>query len=286
MSLEDDLLAAKSGMGGTHLQHGDAYVIGEIGSCHDGFFSEALGMIHCVGDSEYADGDAVKFQYFHSGQAVAAHRKAPQFAEMYEKYRLPADWLQALQKEAKAWGIDFICTTYLTEDIDTVAPYVDAFKIASFEAMNRKFIEAHLKYQKQIFISTGLLTHDELLRLIAIRAEVGYDKIKILHCVSTYPCPIDEIHLSVITRYGLDGFSDHTANPVMGALAYMAGARIFEAHVRSRNTSKENPDYAHALELGTSWVDYVANIRIAATALGTNLKQTQPSEAHYRQYMS
>lgn len=285
MALKDDILAARSHMGPTHLPKGGAYVIGEVGSCHDRFFDEAKILIRRCGDQEYSDGDAVKFQYFHSGQAVAAHRKAPQFAEMYERYRLPADWLPELHKEAKGYGLDFICTTYLPEDIEVVAPYVDKFKIASFEAMNHKFIEAHLKYNKPILVSTGLLTASELLRVIALRAEIGSDKIKILHCVSTYPCPIEDINLSVITRYGLDGFSDHTANPIMGALAYMAGARIFEAHIRNNRTSKENPDYAHALA-PEEWVDYVANIRIAAIALGYNLKTTQASEAHYRQYMS
>ena len=271
---------------------GNSYIIAEVGSCHERLLETAREMIRHAGDKEKDTQlrirlfpDAVKFQYFHSGKAVAVHRKALQFEEMYERYRLPLEWLPTLQKEAKEIGLDFMCTTYLEEDIQVVAPYVDMFKIASFEAMNRKFIEAHLKYHKPIIISTGLLTSDELLRLVAIRAEVGYDKIKILHCVSTYPCPIEEIHLSVITRYGLDGFSDHTANPVMGALAYMAGARIFEAHIRTRKTPKDNPDYPHALG-PDELLDYVTNIRTAEVALGNNLKQTQPGEAMYRQYMS
>src|SRR5947208_264337 len=130
MGFKEDRELARANLGSMHLQKGDAYIIGEAGSCHDRFFNEARGMIWICADAG-ADSDAIKFQYFHSGKAVAAKRKAPEYAELYERYRLPAEWLPDLQKEAKAEGLDFLCTVYLTEDIEVVAPYVDMFKIAS-----------------------------------------------------------------------------------------------------------------------------------------------------------
>jgi N,N'-diacetyllegionaminate synthase len=261
------------------------YIIGEIGSCHEGFLDQALAMIRHVNDQEHAFADAVKFQYFHSGEAVAAKRKAPEYAAMYDKYRLPAEWLPELHQHALDYGSDFICTVYLTEDIPVVAPYVDKFKIASCDALDRKFVEAHLKYDKPILISTGLLNEEELMRMLALRAEVGHDRIKLLHCVSAYPCPVEQVHLKIIKEYDLDGFSDHTANPLMGALAYMAGARIFEAHVRSRTTTKDNPDYPHALD-PEQWNQYVSNIHLAATATGHRIKQTQPAEEELRRFLA
>ena len=257
-----------------------AYIIGEAGSCHEGNLELAKKLIDMVKD---ASADAVKFQYYHSGAAVAERREAPQFAEMYERYRMPADWLPYLHHHATILGLDFLCTTYMEDDIEVVAPYVPAFKIASLEAMNTAFIEKHLQYGKPIYISTGVLTHDELLRLVALRSQ--HRQIRLLHCVSAYPCPPEQVHLSVIRRYGLDGFSDHTGHPCMGALAYMEGARIFEAHIRHERTSEKNPDYPHALGR-LHWLEYTRNIRTAELALGTNTKETQPDEAVYRQYMS
>ena len=257
-----------------------AYIIGEAGSCHEGKLEVAKGLIDMVKE---AGADAVKFQYYHSGEAVAARRKAPQFAEMYERYRLPEKWLPDLKDYAKAKVLDFMCTCYLESDIPRVAPHVDRFKIASLESMNTAFIEKHLQYGKPIYISTGVLTHDELLRLVALRSQ--HRQIRLLHCVSAYPCPPEQVHLSVIRRYGLDGFSDHTGHPCMGALAYMEGARIFEAHIRHERTSEKNPDYPHALGR-LHWLEYTRNIRTAELALGTNTKETQPDEAVYRQYMS
>ena len=257
-----------------------AYIIGEAGSCHENSLPIAKALIDMVKE---AGANAVKFQYFHSGKDVAARRKAPQFAEMYERYRMPMDWLPILHDYATKRGVAFICTTYMDEDIEVVAPYVNAFKIASLESMNTAFIEKHLTYGKPIYISTGVLTHDELLRLVALRSQ--HRQIRLLHCVSAYPCPASQVHLSVIRRYGLDGFSDHTGHPCMGALAYMEGARIFEAHIRHELTTDKNPDYPHALSR-LHWLEYTMNIHTAELALGTNTKETQPDEAMYRQYMS
>ena len=204
---------------------------------------------------------------------------------MYERYRLPAEWIQPLAEEANQWGMDFLCTTYLTEDIPVVAPWVTAFKIASCDALDEEFFEAHLRYEKPIYMSVGLLTEAELESVLARREKVGRAQLKLLYCVSAYPCPVDDINLSAITRYDLDGFSDHTANPLMGALAYMAGARIIEAHIRRNATPPDNPDYPHALD-HYGWTAYVQNIRTAERALGSGEKLTQPSEAALRRFLA
>src|SRR3990167_2897079 len=115
-----------------------AYIIGEAGSCHDGKPEQAHALIQTA---KNAGVDAVKFQFYHSGVAVAKRRKAPQFAEMYERYRMPKTWLPILLEWAHDAGLHFICTTYMDEDIRVVAPYVDAFKIASLESLNTAFIK-------------------------------------------------------------------------------------------------------------------------------------------------
>lgn len=261
------------------------YMIGEIGSCHERFLKEAKSMIWDVDDSEYNCANAVKFQYFSDSQKVSAKRHAPEYADMYERYRLPADWLPELAAEAALHGTDFMCTVYLKEDIAIVAPFVKTFKIASCDALDRDFLNAHLEYQKPIYMSVGLLTEPELDTVLRWREELGREHLKLLYCVSAYPCPLDEVNLSAITRYDLDGFSDHTANPVMGALAYAAGARIIEAHVRAHLTPRSNPDFGHALD-PKQWCTYVKNVRAAELAIGNGLKQTQPSEQPLRKFLA
>ncbi len=233
-------------------------------------------------DSLFGAG-AVKYQYWSDSKALALKRRMPEVADRYEFSRLPKAWLPELAKEAESLGVDFMCTTYMKEDIATVAPYVKAFKIASFEAQVWEFIEAHLSYDKPIFISTGLTTEVELINLVEYRTT--HPQIKLLHCVSAYPCPYNEVNLAIIQKYGLDGYSDHTGSPITGACAVMAGASIIEVHIRSEFTPNTNPDYPHSLDPET-FEQYVSNIMVAEELLGSGQKLTQPAEAANRQYMA
>lgn len=234
-------------------------------------------------DPDYG-ASAVKFQYWSNSQKLAAKRRMPKYAERYERSRLPAEWLPILSALAKQRQMDFLCTTYVLEDIPIVAPYVSAFKVASFEVMDFAFLEAHLPYKKPIFLSVGLTTADELKKILAFRAKVGFDRLKLLHCVSAYPCPLDQVNLSVIRQYDLDGFSDHTGCPIMGALAVLAGAKMIEVHIRSE-FGMDNPDYPHSLP-PDDYQTYLDNILIAEAVIGKKKKITQPAEADNRQYMA
>ena len=229
--------------------------------------------------------NAVKFQYWSDSDKLAGKRRMPEFADRYERSRLPANFLPLLAKEAASIGMDFICTTYMMEDIAAVAPYVRAFKIASFEVLDVPFIEAHLPYDKPIYLSTGLTTAAELGRLLWLRKNLGRERLKLLLCTSAYPCPYGQVNLQAIRHYDLDGLSDHTGHPMTGALAVCAGARTIEMHIRSEFTRDDNPDYPHALA-PDDFDAYLTNIDLAEELLGDGEKVTMPAEAANRQYMA
>jgi sialic acid synthase SpsE len=250
------------------------YIIAEAGSCHDGSLSRAVTLIQIAAD---AGANAVKFQYWSDSHALALARHDENLASFYEPYRMLKGWLDHLSAEAKHLGLDFLCTCYLTQDIPTIAPYVDRFKIASPDALNEPFITAHRRYEKEIIVSVGMLTELELYDV-----PTEYTR---LHCVSAYPCPLEQVNLGAIRQYELDGFSDHTGDPCMGAWAYLAGANVIEAHIRADDTKKSNPDYPHALS-PTLFNAYVANVRQAQEAWGSGDKVTQPAEAATRKYMA
>lgn len=249
------------------------FIIGEAGSCHDGNFGQALELIRIAKD---AGADAVKFQYWSDPIRLAERRNAPDYQPIYTKYKLPMNWLRGLHQECARGGIEFMCTVYLPEDIHVVAPYVQRFKIASFEAGDLAFIRAHEPYHKPVIISTGMMdkrpvhTHGDM--------EVWW-----LHCVSAYPTPWRDANLGVLRSGEYDGYSDHTNYVHTGALAVAAGASIIEVHFRSPHTDANNPDYATSLDsdvLGR----YIAWIRRAEIFLGDGIKRIQPSEAEMVKY--
>jgi sialic acid synthase SpsE len=241
------------------------YIIAEAGSCHEGDLGRAMRLIAVA---ERAGADAVKFQYWSSPHAMRRRRHVVQKGA-YQSGSVQRAWLPILQTLAhQLCVLDFLCTAYLPEDIATVAPYVDAFKVSSFEA-TPAFIALHTRYGKPVYASTGL----------GKTPPRSHPNVMALHCVSAYPCPPQDANLRVLqrgkTRYA--GYSDHTRNVLTGAVAVGAGARILEVHFRLADTSPTCPDYCVSLSPG-ELQQYITNARMAGTLLGTGVKRVMPSE--------
>jgi sialic acid synthase SpsE len=96
-----------------------------------------------------------------------------------------------------------------------------------------------------------------------------------LHCVSAYPCPLDEANLGAIPRGG--GYSDHTRCVQTGGLAVAAGAVVLEVHYRLEDTSPACPDYVVALA-PVELAAYTDFARVAYRARGSGQKVPQVAE--------
>jgi N-acetylneuraminate synthase/N,N'-diacetyllegionaminate synthase len=257
-------------------------VIAEIGSCHDG---EPLQAIRLINVARSCGADVAKFQFWSSADRLAERRHADAYREIYRRYQLPQASLALLKARCDNQGLEFMCTTYLPEDVEVVAPFVSRFKVASFEAADVALMDAHRSFDdREIIVSTGMIGDGEYWALRDEWSDVSSD-VSWLHCVSSYPAPVESLNLSVIIGYGMDGFSDHSS-PIetwTGALAVAAGARIIEAHLRLDDTDPQNPDAPHAMT-PSQFSEYVRNIRFAETALGHGNKCVMACEAAMTPY--
>jgi N,N'-diacetyllegionaminate synthase len=258
--------------GGRHTPRKDrsrmgVYIIAEAGSAHDGDQKKAYAL---VDEAASAGADAVKFQYWSSPERMRERRKIADESS-YKKEMIFANWLPLLRDRAHRFGLEFMCTAYLPEDIVTVANMVDKFKIASFESQDESFVSAHAEYKKPTIISLGMNGR-------RIEIPFGY----YLHCVSAYPAPVSDANLGVI-RGNLDGFSDHTLSLISGAVAVAVGATIIEKHIRLDTTSPNCPDYPHSLP-PARFVKYVRHIREAEVLIGDGEARVMPSEAENVQH--
>jgi N,N'-diacetyllegionaminate synthase len=253
---------------------GRTFIIAEAGSCHDGSLEKALRL---VGIAAARLADAVKFQFWSSAEALAERRHAPEYVETYERYQLPAEWLPELKARADALGIEFMCTTYLPGDIATVAPFVRRFKVASFELGDGAFLAAHERFGKPVIASTGMASDDEAYYRPAV------PRFDVLHCVSAYPAPIEDLNLSLLTGPPFTGFSDHSRHLLAGAIAVACGARILEVHFRASDTDPDNPDFLTAFS-AFELHEYIQNVRDAERMLGDRRKRLMPSEVAMARY--
>lgn len=268
-------------------------IIAEAGSAHDGSLPLASEMIV---KARTAGADYVKFQYWSSAKRLAERRQSGEkYEAIYERYRIRPSWLSALAGVARDNGIGFMCTAYLPEDIETVALFVDHFKVASFEAGDMEFITAHYPFcqnsSRQLIVSTGLQGDDTLRGLMAERDRAlargeRAVTIKLLHCVSAYPASAESLAMRQIRTMNFDGFSDHAAVlwPSSGAVAVALGAKILEVHFRLTHTDDANPDAPHALLPG-QLKRYIKDVRTAEAAIGEEpWRQHNPAEDAMRPY--
>ena len=255
-------------------------IIAEIGSTHDGVLTKAIDLVHLAKE---AGADIVKAQYWSSAKRLAERRRTGSTYEaIYARYQIPADWLPKLADAANKVGLGFMCTAYLPEDIEVVAPYVSRFKVASFEAQDDAFLLAHLGYGKPMIVSTGMMRRREWKPTMLGNIDITW-----LHCVSAYPCPDEAANIAAIrlmrTMWDKVGYSDHTRSLVSGAIAVACGAVVLEKHLRHDETDPDNPDYETGID-SIDFGDYVSFVRQAEVLLGDGRKEHQAAEAAMAPY--
>ena len=79
----------------------------------------------------------------------------------------------------------------------------------------------------------------------------GNNKISVLHCVSSYPCPLESSNLSRIDLIAktfniISGFSDHTVEHHTPAFSMTMGARVIEKHI-TLDKGLDGPDHNFSL---------------------------------------
>lgn len=213
---------------------GNVRLIGEIGSNHNQDWPRTLALIEKAREIGVW---AVKFQLFQADKLYA-----PDFSSQREKMRqweLPLDFLPKIQETCKRLGLKFICTPFYLDAIPILQPYVDFFKIGSYELLWTDLILQVAGAEKLWFVSCGLDDED----LSALRQAVNITGSRYLNppmavfwCNSTYPARPEDCNLKGIRRLvnsnlgAVVGWSDHTTEPGVIYRAIDLGARVIEFH--------------------------------------------------------
>ena len=200
-------------------------VIAEVGVNHNGDPEMALELISAAAG---AGADVVKFQTYQTDRlvspgAVAApyqqealgSPKQADFLRLYEFDETTWHWVANATREA---GLGFMSTAFDLASlslVDSLGPV--AHKIPSGEVTNLRLVKAVARLGRPVIVSTGMATTDEVAEVAKLTAnEVP---VALLHCVSAYPAPMNELNLRSIPflyeRFGLPvGWSDHTVDAV------------------------------------------------------------------------
>lgn len=249
-------------------------VIAEPGCTHEGDYAAIVRLIHAT---KAAGADVFKNQWMSSPKRVCERRNAHEYRAFYDWLNYPLDWHLSFRRICRELGLQYACSVYLPDDVETMAPMVDYLKISSFEAEDQGLLAAVRPLKERVIVSLGMQDEDV--------TSWGWRTLPhhLLHCVSSYPAPISQLQLRSMSALGLGGLSDHSRHLLAGAVAVSLGASMVEAHIRLDDCSPKNPDYAVAFS-PKEFKQYVQNIRDAEVMLGDGVKRVQPCEVSMLKY--
>ena len=123
-------------------------------------------------------------------------------------------------------------------------------KISSMDLTNIEVWEEGLKHFKTIFASTGMSSIDEVKRSFDYANSYGSNiDINLLHCVSSYPMPLEEANLgrmNLLRNISPNvGYSDHSISIEIPFAATLMGAQVIEKHF-TLDKSLKGPDHIHS----------------------------------------
>ena len=267
--------------------------IAEVSSNHNRDLSRMKEFIYA---SKEAGCTGVKFQLFKVDELFS-----PEILEKSETHRkrkeweLPAEYIPELAELSHSIGLSFSCTPFYLEAVDELKPYVDFYKIASYELLWHDLFEACSKTGKPLVFSTGMSNIEEIHPVLALLNGLPAREITILRCTSAYPTPVPEANLASIAtlrkavsgKYpDLDiniGWSDHTVSPgVIGRAVNRYGANFVEFHFDLEGKGEE-------FATGHCWLPHqikpvIEMIREGLAADGEGKLEPNPSEIADREW--
>ncbi|MBR1324527.1 N-acetylneuraminate synthase family protein [Bradyrhizobium ottawaense] len=232
------------------------YVIAEIGNNHNGDFDRAIALV----DAAVAAGaDCAKFQmrkldevYRASSLSGKDDDLAVEYTlDLLRRFELPTAQQKKIAEYCAAKGIQYLCTPWDASSVAVLEGFgVQAYKVASADLTNLPLLARLAATGKALIVSTGMSTSDEIKAAAKFLDErnAGY---VLLHCQSTYPAALHNIHLRFMETlreiHPVVGYSGHERGIAVSTAAVALGAVVIERHI-TLDREMEGPDHAASLE--------------------------------------
>lgn len=260
--------------------------VAEVSSNHHRDLDRCLAFIEKAAGIGCA---AVKFQLFKVRELFAPEvlAKRPDL-QARQDWELPVEFLPELARACRQAGLDFACTPFYLDAVEELQPYVDFYKVASYELLWGDLLRACAKTGKPVTLATGMATMPEIKDAVSTLRQAGCRDLTLLHCVSGYPAPVAECNLAAIETLRNEcecpvGWSDHSANKgVVYAAALMWGASPIEFHLDLDGTGDE-------FKTGHCWLpeaiaEVIRGVEDGKLAMGNGDKVPVAAELSDRQW--
>ena len=236
-------------------------VIAEVSANHLGRIDLALETIEAAAA---CGAHAVKIQTY-TADTITIDHDGPGFRiedglwkgrtlhDLYREAETPFEWHETLFNQARSLGIPIFSTPFDPTAIDLLESLdAPAYKIASFEVADLPLVARAAQTGKPLIISTGMANLAEIHDVVRTARENGAGGLAVLHCLSSYPAPMEEADLRTVPHLGeafraVPGLSDHTPGTACAVAAVALGARVIEKHF-TLSRAAGGPDGSFSLE--------------------------------------
>lgn len=267
--------------------------VAEVSSNHNRNIERCFSFIDCA--ARIGCG-AVKFQLFKIEKLFAPQilQKSPT-SRARKQWELPISFLPEITARCHEKKVQFSCTPFYLKAVDELFPYVDFYKIASYELLWNDLLSACAQTGKPVVLSTGMATLGEVERAVDTLHKASCHRLTLLQCISGYPVPPAECNLSAIGTLrkafndkfldlDLDvGWSDHSVNPgVIYRAVHRWDATMIEFHLDLEGKGQEFAE-------GHCWLPeqikpVIEMVQTGFQADGNGEKVSSPSEQSDRDW--
>lgn len=268
---------------------GATLIIAEAGVNHNGDIKTARELVLTA---KNCGADIVKFQTFNPQKLASKQARMAEYQKentgkeesqeaMLGKLALSNEEFRDLSDYCREIGIQFLSTPFDIESISFLNDLQDMWKIPSGEITNYPYLVEIAKTGKNIILSTGMSTLQEVDDALEVLRFYGAGSITLLHCTTNYPTSIEDVNLNAMMTIKAHcgcavGYSDHTQGIEVAVAAVAMGAEVIEKHF-TLDRNMAGPDHRASLE-PDELAAMVRSIRNIERAMGDGLKRPSDSE--------
>lgn len=260
------------------------FIIAEAGINHNSDIDIAKKMIKSASE---CGADAIKIQTIIPDEFLS-EKINPKLFQMAKNWSLSYKQHQELKNFAKKNNIEFFSTPLGKKSVNILKKIkVNLVKIASGDLDNLELIKQALQLGVPLIISTGMSSISEIASTVDF-IKKHKRQFVLLHCISSYPTPIEDTNLSTIPYFREAfhvpiGYSDHTEGIEACLAAVSLGACVIEKHF-TLDKNMEGPDQKLSAD-PKEFAQLVKSIRIIEKTIGKHRTGIINSEEKFRKLM-
>jgi sialic acid synthase SpsE len=265
-------------------QNHKPFLVAEIGLNHNNDLDVGK---RTIAAAKKAGVDAVKFQSYITEEFIDPRSSDAKFLfDIFKQYELSEYFHREFQKIAHEEGLVFFSTPLCVSSVDLLVQLkVPVLKIASGDIVNSELLEKVATTGLPLFVSSGAADLHEVTRAIDFLESKKVSEICLMHCVSLYPTPPENLNLKTIqlfsSMYNFPiGFSDHSAGTLGAAIAIGYEACVIEKHF---TLDKKLPGPDHTISVNPEEMKLlVDNCNLAFQMKGEKTKKVTDAEFNGR----